>query len=65
MNLQSKGSEMSEQLVIFEEFDGYAIITFNRPEKKNALSSPMVSEIQEAIETCRGKHQVVIFTVRP
>lgn len=55
---------MPEQLIIFEEFDGYAIITFNRPEKKNALSSPMVSEIQAAIEICRGKHPVVIFTAR-
>ena len=53
---------MSGNLVIFEEFDGYAVITFNRPEKKNALSSPMVAEIQEAIEICRGKHPVVIFT---
>lgn len=55
---------MSEGLVIFEEFDGYAVITFNRPEKRNALSSPMVGEIQEAIEVCRGKHRVVIFTAR-
>lgn len=56
-------SEAAEQnLVLFEEFDGYAVITFNRPEKLNALSSPMVAELQEKIELCRGRHSVVVIT---
>jgi enoyl-CoA hydratase/carnithine racemase len=53
---------MSESLIIFEEFDSHAVITFNRPEKLNALSSPMVAEVQEALEICRGKHPVVVIT---
>jgi enoyl-CoA hydratase/carnithine racemase len=57
-------SEVRDDLILFEEFDGYAVITFNRPEKKNALSSPMVAQIQEAIEICRGKHNVVVITAR-
>ena len=55
---------MSDGLIIFEEFDGYAVITFNRPEKRNALSSPMVQQLQEALEVCRGKHHVVVITAR-
>ena len=33
---------MSDDLILFEEFENYAVISFNRPEKLNALSSPMV-----------------------
>jgi enoyl-CoA hydratase/carnithine racemase len=53
---------MSEDLIGFEEFENYAVITFNRPEKLNALSSPMVARMQEVLEICRGKHPVVIVT---
>jgi enoyl-CoA hydratase/carnithine racemase len=53
---------MADDLILFEEFENYAIITFNRPEKLNALSSPMVAQMQEVLEICRGKHPVVIVT---
>ena len=53
---------MSDELIIFEEFDRYAVITFNRPEKLNALSSPMVRTFQERLDECRGKHSVIVVT---
>lgn len=53
---------MSDDLILFEEFENYAVITFNRPEKLNALSSPMVGQFQEVLEICRGKHPVVVIT---
>jgi enoyl-CoA hydratase/carnithine racemase len=53
---------MSENLVLLDERDGYAVITFNRPEKLNALSSPMVERFQEILEICRGKHSVIVIT---
>lgn len=53
---------MSEDLVLLDEFEGYAVVTFNRPEKKNALSSPMVQRFQEILEHCRGRHHVVVVT---
>jgi enoyl-CoA hydratase/carnithine racemase len=53
---------MSEGLILFQERETHAVITFNRPEKLNALSSPMVAEVQEALEICRGKHRVVVIT---
>jgi len=55
---------MSEDLVLFEEFDRYAVITFNRPEKLNALSSPMVRQFQERLEDCRGRHAAIVVTAR-
>jgi enoyl-CoA hydratase/carnithine racemase len=55
---------MSEDLILFEEFDNYAVITFNRPEKLNALSSPMVRQLQERLDECRGRHAVIVVTAR-
>ena len=55
---------MSEELILFEEFERYAVITFNRPEKMNALSSPMVLELQQRIEECRGRHSAIVITAR-
>ena len=54
----------SDELILFEEFDKYAVITFNRPEKMNALSSPMVLQLQERIEECRGRHSAIVITAR-
>ena len=53
---------MSDDLVLLEDCGNYAVITFNRPEKLNALSSPMVARLQEILESCRGKHSVIVFT---
>jgi enoyl-CoA hydratase/carnithine racemase len=55
---------MPEDLILFEEFDRYAVITFNRPEKLNALSSPMVLQFQQRLEECRGRHSAIIVTAR-
>jgi enoyl-CoA hydratase/carnithine racemase len=55
---------MAEDLILFEEHDRYAVITFNRPEKLNALSSPMVLQFQQRLEECRGRHSVIIVTAR-
>ena len=53
-----------DQLILFEECDNYAIITFNRPEKLNALSKPMVRALQERLDECRGRYPVIIITAR-
>jgi enoyl-CoA hydratase/carnithine racemase len=55
---------MSDDLILFEEHDGYAVITFNRPEKLNALSTPMVLQLQERLAECRGKHHAIVVTAR-
>jgi len=55
---------MSVELILFEECDGYAVITFNRPEKLNALSSPMVLQLQQRLDECKGRHAVIVITAR-
>lgn len=55
---------MSEDLILFDEFENYAVITFNRPEKLNALSTPMVLRFQERLEYCRSRHAAVVITAR-
>ena len=51
---------MEYQEILFEEKEGYAILTFNKPDKLNALSERMKREIEDAIrvvderETIRG-----------
>lgn len=52
----------AEDLILFAERDGYAVITFNRPDKLNALSSPMVAEFQARLEHCRGRYPVIVIT---
>ncbi len=55
---------MSEDLILFDECENYAVITFNRPEKMNALSSPMVRQLQERLDECRGRYPVIVVTAR-
>ncbi|MDA1128648.1 MAG: enoyl-CoA hydratase-related protein [Chloroflexi bacterium] len=43
---------MDFEQIKFEKMDGVGIITLNRPESRNALTSQMVEEIGEAIEAC-------------
>ncbi len=40
---------MSFQYVLYEVCDGYATITLNRPEKRNALSMALLSELSAAL----------------
>src|SRR5579863_6549598 len=46
---ESRLSHMSFQFLSFEsDADGLALVTINRPEKRNALNSTVVSELGEA-----------------
>ena len=40
---------MAYEFILTERFDGVAVITLNRPEKLNALSFPLVRELDEAL----------------
>src|SRR3989440_9207334 len=40
---------MAYEYIIAERLDGCAIITLNRPEKLNALSFPLMSEVEDAL----------------
>lgn len=62
--MTDKAATPPEEQILFEEFDRYAVITFNRPEKLNALSTAMVKMFQERLEECRGRHSVIVVTGR-
>ena len=40
---------MTHEFILTERFDGVAVITLNRPEKLNALSYPLVRELDDAL----------------
>ena len=40
---------MAYEYIITERLDGCAVITLNRPEKLNALSFPLMSEVEDAL----------------
>ena len=43
---------MYEQ-ILFEVQDGVATLTLNRPDRLNALTTPMTRELLEALKTCQ------------
>jgi enoyl-CoA hydratase/carnithine racemase len=51
-------------LVLVDRRDAVRILTFNRPEKLNALSTPLLEELEEALDDARGDEatRVLILT---
>jgi enoyl-CoA hydratase len=57
-------SEVADDLVLVERRDAIRLLTFNRPEKLNALSSPMLRQLERAMEDARSDEacRVVVLT---
>jgi methylglutaconyl-CoA hydratase len=55
---------MNFNTLLLNEQDGICTITFNRPEKRNAVSFELVREIMQALDYCAksDKTQILIFT---
>src|SRR5437016_7444206 len=55
---------MAYEFILTERFDGVAVITLNRPEKLNALSFPLVRELDEALTQYESDEEIkaVILT---
>lgn len=51
------------QDILFENQDGLAILTLNRPEKMNALSLNLCTEVLEAIELVKGDSSVRLLII--
>ena len=51
--------------VLYEERDDIAIITLNRPEKKNALTDAVIQGIADGIDSATGSSDVVAVVLRP
>jgi len=54
----------SFQKILYQVENGIARITLNRPEKKNALDSELISEVKDAVRACAGDEnaRVVLLT---
>lgn len=60
---RSKENKMTYGTIIYEKEEGLAIITFNRPEKRNALNEQLTSEIDLALtdaENDPGVYAVIL-----
>lgn len=55
-------NETSETL--YEERDGIAVITLNRPEKRNALTEAMVQGVADAVDTAAASPEVAAIVLR-
>ena len=55
---------MAYEFILTDRFDGVAVITLNRPDKLNALSFPLVRELDEALTQCEADDDIkaVILT---
>jgi len=55
---------MAYEYILTERFDAVAVITLNRPDKLNALSFPLVRELDDALTKCEADDAVkaVILT---
>lgn len=53
---------MTDSPVLLDQHaDGIAVITFNRPEKRNAMNAAARSALLAALEECRGTARVVVL----
>jgi enoyl-CoA hydratase/carnithine racemase len=55
-------STAREQLVLLERRDGYAVITLNRPAKRNAMNSAAQAQLVDALDATRGDCTAIVLT---
>jgi enoyl-CoA hydratase/carnithine racemase len=49
-------------LVLMEKKDGYAVVTLNRPDKRNAMSRAAQAELWAALEDAKADCRVIVLT---
>ncbi len=55
---------MAEQVVLYEERDGIAIIAINRPEKKNTLTEAVIQGIADGVDRAARSEAVAAVVLR-
>src|SRR5205807_60343 len=61
---RANGGPMSTDLVLYEVRDAAAVLTLNRPDRRNALSRGLIASLTDAVERARddGAARTVIVT---
>jgi enoyl-CoA hydratase/carnithine racemase len=54
---------MPYEALLYEVSDGVAMITINRPERRNALSWTVMSELRDAFEAAKADREVRVITL--
>ena len=55
---------MSDDVVLYEERDGIAIITINRPHKKNTLTDAVIQGVADGVATAVKSRDVSAIVLR-
>lgn len=55
---------MTQQPVLFHQVDGIAILTLNNPEKRHALSSPVLAALKHRLDQIRDDSSVSVVVLR-
>lgn len=53
---------MSDQMILLEGHENYGVITLNRPEKRNAMSSVAQAQLQAILRETVGRWPVIVLT---
>ena len=53
---------MPYELIISEKKDGVGIITLNRPDALNALCTPLVKEVAEAVDEFEADDKSAVYS---
>lgn len=56
----SEHPRSEEPMVLVDAHDGYAVVTLNRPDKRNAMSREAVRQLREALASVRDKQAVIL-----
>lgn len=62
--MNAEPSSRSEPVVLYEERDDIAIITLNRPEKKNTLTDDVIQGVADAIDAATKSADVAAIVMR-
>jgi len=55
---------MTQELVLYDQTDGIAILTLNNPERRNAFSRPMLAELKTRLVQIKEDSSVRVVVLR-
>lgn len=62
-SIKNNQNKTMYQTILFEQFDGVATITLNRPDRYNAFTPEMLAEIHDALKKCAKDNAVRVIVI--